>query len=247
MAFEDHFSRQSPGYRRHRPTYPDGLFRFLADLAPRRDRAWDCATGTGQAAVGLSPYVNTVVATDASQEQIRQAQTGSGVHYLVSTAERPPFHDATIDLAVVAQALHWFDVDAFYTAVRRVLRPDGVVAVCAYGLHRITPPVDRVVDRLYNEIVGQYWPAERRHIESGYSALPFPFRRITAPMFEIKADWTRDRLLGYLRTWSASERYRQERREDPVALIERDLAEAWGSEVERDVSWPLTLRCGRRD
>ena len=247
MAFEDHFSHQSPGYGRYRPTYPDGLFNYLAHLAPRHERAWDCATGTGQAAVGLSGHFDTVLASDASQTQIGQAPIGSGVRYLVGTAEEPPFRGATMDLVVVAQALHWFDVDAFYIAVRRVLRPGGVVAVFAYGLHRITPSVDRVVDHLYREVVGRYWPPQRRHIESGYSTLPFPFRQTTAPPFEMKADWTCDRLVGYLRTWSASERYRQERGEDPVALIERDLNEAWGSKAAREVSWPLTLRCGRRE
>ena len=117
VAFEDHFSCQSPGYRRYRPTYPDGLFNYLARLAPRRERAWDCATGTGQAAVGLSGYFDTVLASDPSQTQVRQARSGSGVRYLVGTAEEPPFRGATMDLVVVAQALHWFDVDASFAPV----------------------------------------------------------------------------------------------------------------------------------
>ena len=41
--------------------------------------------------------------------------------------------DASVDLVLVAQAAHWFDLPAFYAEVARVLRPGGVLAVWSSG------------------------------------------------------------------------------------------------------------------
>ena len=42
-----------------------------------------------------------------------------------------------VDLIMVAQALHWFDLDRFYAEARRVLKSDGVLAASAYNLLHI--------------------------------------------------------------------------------------------------------------
>jgi SAM-dependent methyltransferase len=245
MTFKDHFSSGSDGYARYRPRYPQALFAELADLAPDRHTAWDCATGTGQAAVALAEHFEHVVATDASSTQLGEARRHERVSYVPATAEHAPLRDRSIDLVVVAQALHWFDLEAFYAEVRRVLRGGGVIAAIAYGLHRISPGVDAVVDHLYRDLVGPYWPPERRHIETGYASLPFPFEPMPMGAHEMRAHWSLANLTGYLRTWSAVQRYRADRDEDPVTLIEAELAHAWGETGERRVTWPLTLRCGR--
>ncbi|HEY2140100.1 MAG TPA: hypothetical protein VGH00_08465, partial [Chthoniobacterales bacterium] len=65
MEFKDHFSKQAEGYAKFRPRYPQELFRYLATIAPRRELAWDCATGNGQAAVELAEVFDRVIATDA--------------------------------------------------------------------------------------------------------------------------------------------------------------------------------------
>ena len=62
-GFADHFSDQSQDYARFRPNYPPGLFAWLAEIAPQRRLAWDCATGSGQAALGLSQHFDQVVAS----------------------------------------------------------------------------------------------------------------------------------------------------------------------------------------
>jgi hypothetical protein len=71
--FNDHFSCVSRGYASFRPLYPDPLFTWLAGITPATDEAWDCATGTGQAALGLANHFRHVTATDASPEQIAAA------------------------------------------------------------------------------------------------------------------------------------------------------------------------------
>jgi len=44
MSFQDHFSKQAADYAAYRPHYPDNLYAWLAEQAPGREGAWDCAT-----------------------------------------------------------------------------------------------------------------------------------------------------------------------------------------------------------
>ena len=79
MSFKDHFSRLAAQYAAFRPEYPPGLFDYLAQLCRERRVAWDCACGTGQASVALAGHFATVVATDASPQQLAAATPHSHV------------------------------------------------------------------------------------------------------------------------------------------------------------------------
>ena len=247
MTFKDHFSSESPNYARFRPRYGRELFAFLADLVSEHQLAWDCATGNGQAAVPLSEFFGRVIATDASEEQIRSATPNPRVEYRIAPAEKNDLEETSCDLITVAQALHWFDLPAFYNEAKRVLKPDGVLAVWSYNLLRIDPSIDAIVDRFYTETVGPFWPPERKIVENGYRDLPFPFEEINVPEFSMTAQWSVDALFGYLRTWSASKRYQEELRQDPVTLVESELRGAWPDDEDRlHVRWPLVIRLGRK-
>jgi len=129
-----------------------------------------------------------------------------------------------------------------------VLKPQGVLAVWGYNLLQIAPDIDNVINRFYEEIFGPYWPPERRVIEKGYAHLAFPFAEMDPPQFRMEAYWSLERLLGYLRTWSATQRFIAENHKDPTAAIVSDLHNLWGeSEYDRLVIWPLTIRVGRDD
>jgi SAM-dependent methyltransferase len=246
MTFKDHFSGHADAYHAARPTYPDALFDWLAAQAPARERAWDAGCGNGQASVALGARFAHVHATDPSATQVAAAEPRANVDYRVEPAEACSRADAGTDLVTVAQALHWFDHPRFYDEVRRVLRPRGVFAAWAYADCRIAPAIDAVKDRLYVDLTGPYWPPERAYVDAGYRTLPFPFETIAAPAFEMSAPWTLAQFLAYLRSWSASQRYLKANGVDPVALVEGDLARAWGdAEARRAVRWDFHLRCGR--
>ena len=245
-AFKDHFSAHASAYARYRPRYPEALFAYLAALCPAHDLAWDCATGNGQAAHSLAEYFAHVVATDASADQIANAAPHARVAYQVAPAAQSPLAPHTADLVTVAQALHWLDLDAFYPEVRRVLKPGGVLAVWTYSLIQINPAVDALIERLYHDIVGAYWPPERRHVEDGYRSLPFPFEALEPPAFTMSLLWTLDDLLGYLGTWSATTRYIKTHAANPVEEIAQDLTQAWGDPAAvKPARWTLPLRVGR--
>ena len=215
--FQDHFSGHAKAYAAFRPRYPSALFAFLDDRAPRSGPVWDVATGSGQAATALASLGRTVMATDASIQQLQQANPHPRVQYAVALAERAPLPTQSVSLVTVAQALHWFDAARFFGEVKRVLAPGGMVAVWCYGLFRIGAGVDALVDELHDGTVGSYWPRERGHLEAACATLPFPFELIEAGPFDMVADWSVEQVMGYLSTWSAVRRYMAHRGTMPAA------------------------------
>ena len=129
----------------------------------------------------------------------------------------------------------------------RVLRPEGLVAAWSYERCAVTPEVDAVFARLYGQALGAWWPPERRHVESGYATLPFPYAAIDAPSFTLRCDWKLAQYLAYLRSWSACQRKLAAEGIDAVGVLADEFAAAWGdADVVRVVSWPLALRVGRQ-
>jgi SAM-dependent methyltransferase len=246
--YADHFSRSAPAYASCRPAYPDELFTYLASLVGNRKLAWDCAAGTGQATIPLASRFDHVHATDISAAMLGQAPAHPRVEYHVAAAETSGLGKATADLVTVAQALHWLDVEAFYAEVERVLVPGGVLAVWTYGIQSLDEPaLDRALQHFYTEIVGRYWPEGRCHVESGYRTLRFPFSERKCPAFNMEEQWSLPQLLGYIGTWSATQRFREMQGRDPVPGLREELALHWGdSGASRSVRWPLSLRVGRK-
>lgn len=242
--FKDHFSERAAGYAVYRPHYPRELADWLASVAPGRRCAWDVACGSGQLSTLLADHFETVIATDASVAQIAQAAPHERVEYRAEPAEAPSLEDRSADLITVAQAAHWINLSGFYPAANRVARPAAVIALIAYGRTRIEPRVDAVIERFYAVDLDPWWPPERRHIENEYRDLPFPFAGITAPAFEMRATWTAEQLIGYIRTWSAVRS--MEAREGPAATdrFAEALRASWGVQ-SRVVRWPVTVRAGR--
>ena len=246
--YADHFSRLAPAYASCRPGYPEGLFDYLGGLVSRHDLAWDCAAGSGQATIPLARRFHRVIATDISAAMLQQTPSHPAVECRVTPAEASGLADASADLVTVAQALHWLDAETFYPEVARVLVPGGVLAVWTYGAQYLGEvALDSVVRRFYADIVGPYWAPERRHVESGYRTLPFPFPELEPPVLAMEELWSLAQLLGYVGTWSATQRFREAVGHDPLGQLEQDLAQHWGDpSTARRIRWPLSLRVGRR-
>jgi SAM-dependent methyltransferase len=246
------FSPVACEYSLFRPGYPEELFEWLARIVPARDAAWDCGCGNGQASVPLAGYFALVLATDPSAQQIAAARAHPRVRYSVAPAERTELPDSSVDLVTVAQALHWFDVEAFYAEARRVARPGAVLAVWSYPRPEFADPeLDRHFLEFYSQVVGPYWPAERRHVEANYTTLPplpneFGADELPHPPFALELRWNLEQVLGYVSSWSATTRYRETQASDPVPLLRAALAPLWpGAGQQVAVRMPLGLRAGR--
>ena len=245
MHFQDHFSGEASAYHCFRPRYPSQLFSYLARLTSGHELAWDCATGNGQAAVGLAREYHLVLATDASMSQITNAIACRNVRYAVMTGGQAGLAANSVDIITVAQALHWFDLEPFYAEVRRVLKRGGLLAVWCYGLLSVSARVDTLVQDFHAHRLAAFWPPERSMVDEGYANLPFPFAEASSSQWHMRASWTLDQLLGYLRTWSAVRLFQDAKEYDPVAAMEDELRRAWGTAAQREVRWPLTVHTGR--
>jgi SAM-dependent methyltransferase len=247
--FADYFSSVAAGYATYRPGYPDALFDWLATLPSRRELAWDCAAGSGQATIGLAARFQRVIATDASPDQLEAMPQLVNMERRAGRAEAAEgIGSGSVDLVTVAQALHWFDFHPFYREARRVLRPGGAIAVWTYGSLTLNdPPLDAIIGRFEHETMGPWWPPERRLIEQGYATIPFPFEEIPTPQLEMTVEWPLNRLVGYIATWSALARFRSAHSDrDPLRELVDQLGPVWGPPDEhRWVRWPLTIRAGR--
>ena len=246
--FHDHFSTRAADYAVYRPSYPSALVAYLAQLAPGRDLAWDAGTGNGQAAVMLAAHFSHVVATDASEEQIRRAQANAKVAYRVAREGDSGLDAKSVDLATAAQALHWFDPARYYAEAQRVLKPLGVCAVWTYGMPTIDAETDAAWGRSYEREIHAHWPPERRHVDAMYMDLPFPFAEIAHEPWRMTARLTREQWLGYVGTWSAVSRAREKTGADPIVTMRDDLAAVWAEDPRdvRTVTWPIGLRVGRK-
>ena len=245
MTFKDYFSGHAADYATYRPQYPPALFDWLRQHCQHRHAVWDCATGNGQAAIALTAHFQQVIATDASAAQIDVARAHPQIEYRVALAESSGLPSHSLDLVTVAQALHWFDLAAFYAEVKRVLKPNGLFAVWCYGRPQMQPvALDSVLQHYYSQTLDDFWTPERQWVESGYRSLPFPFAELTPPHYRMQVSWTLDELLGYLYTWSATQRFIAAYGINPLAdLADQFLAVGGGDRLS--LSWPITLRAGR--
>lgn len=247
MIHKDHFSDRAALYAVFRPTYPDSLFDTLARLPAQRSLALDCGTGNGQAAIGLATRFDNVIATDGSAAQLEHALPAPNVTYRQARAEASGLPDNSVDLVTAAQALHWFDIPAFFAEAQRVLVSGGCIGVWGYGDPTVDDPqVQSVVHAFNRGTLEDYWPAERSILLAGYMTIEFPFEAIETPSFSLEQLWSLHQLTGLMRTWSATARFAAARGRDPVAEIEAQLAREWGDPNEtRVIRWPLYLRAGR--
>ena len=246
MPFRDYFSSQSKEYARHRPSYPDAMFDYLASLAPSKELAWDCGTGNGQAALALTGKFQRVIATDASAAQIENAFPHERIEYRVEPSEKTSIPSNSVDLITVGTAVHWFDFEAFYQEVRRVGKRDGILAVWTYYFPIIEPEIDHWLQHFYWETLAGFWPERVHYLEERYETLPFPFEEIRPPEFEMGATWSVDNLIGFLGSWSAVRKLVEARGESAFYEPIKELERIWGKGTKECViRWPLYFRIGK--
>ncbi|XP_008240724.1 PREDICTED: putative methyltransferase DDB_G0268948 [Prunus mume] len=257
----DLFIKQSKQYAKARPDYPEELFDFIASKTNCHDLAWDVGTGNGQAAGSLAGIYKNVIATDTSQKQLEFAIKLPNIRYehtpavlSIAEIEQKLAPKSSIDLVIVAQALHWFDLPTFYQGVNWVLKkPNGVIAAWCYTVPRVNNVVDTVFDRFYTVDVDPYWDPQRKLVDNKYRSIDFPFAPVdgednTGP-FEFMTErlMDLDGFFTYIRSWSAY----QTAKEKGVELLSDDVIaafrEAWndGGDGNKAVKFPVNLRIGR--
>lgn len=246
MTFADHFSQIARTYAAFRPHYPVALAGALAARCNQTELAWDAGCGNGQLSVALAAKFEQVIATEPAQAQLDAAERHPNVEYRCEPAEKSSLGAGSVDLAVAAQAAHWFDWPAYVAEVARVARPGALVALVSYGIVEVAGSAGQTIAHYYHDVAGPFWPAGRQHVENGYRDLAWPWQAVEAPQLAMTAQWSRDQLLGYVASWSATARLVDAQGPAPYDALRSELARAWPDDHEtREIRWPLALRLAR--
>jgi SAM-dependent methyltransferase len=132
-----------------RPAYPKELIDALVALAQGR-RVADLGAGIGHIALPLAERGFEVVAIEPAQAMLERLAAEARkrrlhVRAVHATAEALPLDDASLDLAVVADALHFIDAELVAKEIARVLAPKGALAVVTCELGK-TPYMQSLVE-----------------------------------------------------------------------------------------------------
>jgi ubiquinone/menaquinone biosynthesis C-methylase UbiE len=251
MDFKDYFSKQAEIYSKARPGYPDELFSYLSSLCKEHKLVWDCATGNGQAASSLTKYFASVIATDASEQQLSYAVKHERITYKIAFAEVSGLENESVDLISVANAFHWFDAERFYKEANRVLKPEGIFAIWSYAKSHVGGPdkdkINIILEQFARGFLKDYWPPENKMVVNGYKDVHLPFEEIKAPDFNCVTRVNLDKVLGFMYSWSSTQRYIKETGNDPIEHVKRELLTIWGDPNEhRPMAWELALKVGRK-
>lgn len=247
MSLPNEFITQADAYARFRPNYPDELFTEILALCIEKETAWDVGTGSGQAAVALASHFKHFFASDVDINQLEQATPHSNIHYLQCKAEQSPLTHSSINLITVAQALHWFSFEDFFSEVHRVLKPQGVLVAWTYSRCQLAPGLDEVLINFYKNIVGPYWPTQRHWVDEAYDGIKIPLKHIEIPNKVLRKNWSLEHLIGYVSSWSAVTHYRRTTHHNPLPKLAEELQLLWGNRQNtQPIEWILTIKAGRK-
>ncbi|GLQ16460.1 hypothetical protein GCM10007879_07090 [Maritalea porphyrae] len=242
---KNHFLKGGALYSTSRPTYPEALADVLMASCVERGHALDVGCGSGQLSVLLGDRFQKVTATDPSQTQLDSAVSHATVTYKMEPAEQISLPNNSVDLISAAQAAHWFDLDLFYNEVRRIARPNAVIALVTYGVPTMKGDIGRLFEKFYWQDIHSFWPDGRQHVENGYKNLAFPFVEREMPELSISRQWSLNQLIAYIYTWSAMRRARDAGNGRIIDEFIREARRCWPDEESRkSVVWPVMGRLG---
>jgi SAM-dependent methyltransferase len=147
MHFEPRFGHAAEAFNTYRPEYPAEIFQhILAHVWSSRGRAMDLGAGTGRATHNLVDHFSEVIAVEPDPgmaEKLRAVEPRAIVR--VTTAEDCAQPPASVDLIVIANALHWMEGPAVMKNIVRWLRSGGILAVIDPPFPRMTPSIRAIV------------------------------------------------------------------------------------------------------
>jgi len=175
------FTGRAEDYDRYRQRYPAeevlSRLRQWCGLTP----SWliaDIGAGTGMLAEVFLTNGNQVLAVEPNQDmrdQMRpsiEQHLGQPVQHLEiidATAEDTSLPAASIDMVAVGRAFHWFDEDRALAEFRRILKPNGWVALVAADRDRdSTNPAYRPRIDAYENLMSTHGTDYGSVVRSGY-------------------------------------------------------------------------------
>ena len=125
------FTGKAQDYVEARPSYPDEAIEYIYKLAPPKAVFADIGAGTGKLTELLARYGNEIFAVEPNID-MREHLTSvckllMNIEIIEGTAENTTLSDHSIDVILCAQALGWFNLDAFKNECYRIGKPGAIV------------------------------------------------------------------------------------------------------------------------
>jgi SAM-dependent methyltransferase len=113
------FSDRVADYVKYRPGYPDAAIdAIIATCSPKTIA--DIGSGTG---ISARPFVERGLEVIGVEPNAEMRAVAEGFRTVDGTAEKTGLPDESVDLAIAAQAFHWFDPSAARAEMRRITKP----------------------------------------------------------------------------------------------------------------------------
>ncbi|XP_022096076.1 putative methyltransferase DDB_G0268948 isoform X2 [Acanthaster planci] len=224
-------------YLKNRPEWPPEIIQrslsFLREKNPEPFKlAVDVGCGSGQNTRPLTPYFEKIIGVDVSEAQIRAAQSlknPPNVEFRIGSAESIAVPDRSVDLITCAESVHWFDLDAFFREMDRILKPSGCIAIYTY--HKIRPWVEGddvkneqlrdMIMQLCSVTLGPYNSPGARHLFNRLADIRIPYdETVRNESFHIQYDTTVASYLDYIRSWAIYQAYLEKNPSGPDILKE---------------------------
>lgn len=245
----------SSAYANVRAQYPDEWTNSILNYAANapHNLALDVACGSGQAAKALSKHFSKVIAVDQSSSQINSShgESWDNIEFKQGEAEELQVEDGSIDLLVVAQALHWFNLPKFFAEANRVMHSGSVFVASVYGPEmlfpnspEITALISAVLTKLWEELKDVTWT---KLFVPHYKDIDIPFSQVQRNSFEIKRTFSRDQVISWISTWAALQTFKKmfPERQDPTIALVQQLPSLLPEESE--IVWKGTLILAKKE
>jgi SAM-dependent methyltransferase len=154
MNFESRFGQTAEAYDTYRAEYPAEVFQFiLAPISPeKRHLAMDLGAGTGRATRNLVDHFEKVIAVEPDPRMAEKIRGfGARVKVRISTAEECVQEPGSVDLIVIANALHWMEAPLVMKNVMRWLCSGGIFALIDPPFPHVPEPIRGIVRQQFRE------------------------------------------------------------------------------------------------
>lgn len=127
---ENRFTGKAGYYAKFRPSYPAAVVDRLYNLT-HAENVVDIGAGTGKFTEKLIAKPWRVTAVEPNADMCRELLkwVGGKAEIVTASAEDTGLPEHSFGLVTAAQAFHWFDADKFREECKRLLTPDGRVAI----------------------------------------------------------------------------------------------------------------------
>ena len=125
------FTGKAKAYAKSRPGYPIEAIEYIIRLVPPNAIFADIGAGTGNFTLQLAVCGYYVLAVEPNADMREQLAVTlapyANAKIISGSAEATTLPNHSVDIITCAQALHWFELDAFRTECRRISKPGSII------------------------------------------------------------------------------------------------------------------------